>query len=403
MHYGSRNNKSKLLIEDTVDGALPVAFSFTEIDDEMDEKGQEDDVGSQEKPECIDWETVYEKPAKGGDDVQEEKHEENNDDDDDGYSTSNNSEVNYSSDDDEDDDDAKDDDAKDDAKDDAEDEDDAEDDAKDEDDAEDEETEYEDCDTEMSNSACEDEYYAYIKNFPVQLICLEKCKGTLDELFDNQKILPKECMACMFQVTMTLLMYQTEFSFTHNDLHTNNIMYINTDIPFLYYRYRGKQYKVPTYGKIYKIIDYGRSIYTYKGHTFFSDSFAPDGDASTQYNTEPYYNPKKKRVEPNPSFDLCRLGTSIYDFIFDEDVPCHKKAVLGEFQKVILRWCTDDNGKNVLYKSNGEERYPNFKLYKMISRTVHHHTPEAQLSFPEFAKYEFIGVIPRGESVMEIG
>ena len=36
--------------------------------------------------------------------------------------------------------------------------------------------------------------------------------------------------------------------------------------------------------------------------------------------------------------------------------------------------------KNILYKKNGEERYPDFKLYKMIARTVHNHTPEAQLT-----------------------
>ena len=40
------------------------------------------------------------------------------------------------------------------------------------------------------------------------------------------------------------------------------------------------------------------------------------------------------------------------------------------------RWCTDDKGRNVLYKKDGEERYPDFKLYKMIARTVHEHTPE---------------------------
>ena len=32
--------------------------------------------------------------------------------------------------------------------------------------------------------------------------------------------------------------------------------------------------------------------------------------------------------------------------------------------------------KNILYKKNGDERYPDFKLYKMIARTVHNHTPE---------------------------
>ena len=44
----------------------------------------------------------------------------------------------------------------------------------------------------------------------------------------------------------------------------------------------------------------------------------------------------------------------------------------------------DDCGKNVLYKKSGEERYPNFKLYKMIARSVHNHVPENQLDDPLF-------------------
>jgi hypothetical protein len=47
----------------------------------------------------------------------------------------------------------------------------------------------------------------------------------------------------------------------------------------------------------------------------------------------------------------------------------------------------DDKGKNVLYKRNGDERYPEFKLYKMIARIVHKHTPEAQLERDLFKKY----------------
>jgi hypothetical protein len=53
----------------------------------------------------------------------------------------------------------------------------------------------------------------------------------------------------------------------------------------------------------------------------------------------------------------------------------------------VYEWCTDDNGKNILYKRSGEERYPNFKLYKMIARIVHKHTPENQLNLPIFASY----------------
>jgi len=207
----------------------------------------------------------------------------------------------------------------------------------------------------------------------------------LDELFDKNRINCFESVACLFQINMTLLTYQKAFAFTHNDLHTNNVMYVKTDRTYLYYRYQSRVYKVPTFGKIYKLIDFGRGVYRFKGRTFFSDSFAPSGDASTQYNTEPYYNAKKSRVEPNMSFDLCRLGTSIYDFVIpDEDV---EEEELDEFQKTIRRWCCDDHGKNVLYKKNGDERYPNFKLYKMIARTVHAHTPEAQLDFPLFQQF----------------
>ena len=43
--------------------------------------------------------------------------------------------------------------------------------------------------------------------------------------------------------------------------------------------------------------------------------------------------------------------------------------------------------RNILYKNNGEERYPEFKLYKMIARSVHNHTPRVQLEREMFQKY----------------
>jgi hypothetical protein len=229
----------------------------------------------------------------------------------------------------------------------------------------------------------EEEIYAFIKNFPTQMICLEKCDGTLDELFMHDKIDVSQSASCLFQIIMALIVFQKAFSFTHNDLHTNNIMYMNTDIEYLYYCYETKYYRVPTYGRIFKIIDFGRSIYRFQGKTFCSDSFESCGDAYSQYNCEPYINNKKPRVDPNYSFDLCRLGCSIYDFIMDEF-----DTTENELQETITRWCTDDNGKNILYKRSGEERYPGFKLYKMIARNVHKHTPHAQLKFPFFNQFE---------------
>ena len=216
------------------------------------------------------------------------------------------------------------------------------------------------------------------------MICLEKCEGTLDSLFENGLINETNGCSALMQVILSLLTYQRIFHFTHNDLHTNNIMYVNTEQEFIYYKVDNKYYKVPTYGKIFKLIDFGRSIYTFNRQLFCSDSFYPGGDAATQYNFGPFYNPKRPLLNPNYSFDLCRLGTSIYDFIIDGE----SVKDMSPFQKTIYRWCLDDNSKNILYKKNGDERFPEFRLYKMIARTVHEHTPQNQLEYPFFSKYK---------------
>ena len=238
-----------------------------------------------------------------------------------------------------------------------------------------------------SSSESENEYLPlYIYNFPVQMIALERCDGTLDELLEKELLTDNEIIAALAQVIFTLITYQKMFSFTHNDLHTNNIVFKKTKEKFLFYKFERKQYKLPTYGRIYKIIDFGRSIYKFNSHIFCSDSFAPSGDANGQYNTEPYLNSKKPRLEPNPSFDLCRLGCSLYNFFIDPDEELPKD--MNEVQKLVHFWCLDDNKMNILYKRNGDERYPNFKLYKMIARLVHDKTPQSQLALPVFQQFE---------------
>jgi hypothetical protein len=239
--------------------------------------------------------------------------------------------------------------------------------------------------SQSEESSKENSIYAYIKDFPVQMICLEKCKGTIDDLFSKGEMDEENSASALFQIIMTLIAYQKLFHFTHNDLHTNNIVYVETNIEYLYYKYNEKIYKVPTYGKIFKIIDFGRAIYKLNGKIFCSDSFDVCGDAHTQYNCEPFFDGNKPRLEPNYSFDLCRLGCSIYDFILDEIID--EDEEIDELQRTIIRWCSDDNNKNVLYKKNGDDRYPNFKLYKMIARSVNKHIPKNQLEDPYFSQF----------------
>jgi hypothetical protein len=197
----------------------------------------------------------------------------------------------------------------------------------------------------------------------------------------------EELESAIFQIILILYVYQNKFDFTHNDLHTNNVMYVYTDEPFMYYKIKGTFYKIPTFGKIYKIIDFGRSIYKVNNKIICSDSFSPNGTAHTQYNFEPFYNKNKQIVLPNKSFDLCRLACSMIDFIIDDIKEINKFKEVPIYD-LIISWLYDDNGKNVLYKSNGEERYPDFKLYKMIARIVHNHIPEKQFEHVCFNKYK---------------
>ena len=250
------------------------------------------------------------------------------------------------------------------------------------------ETEDEEGSTESFNNDEINNLTLIINKIPTQVISIECCESTFDSLLEENNLRIEELESAMFQVIAMLYLYQQTFKFTHNDLHTNNIMFISTKEEFLYYKILGKYYKVPTYGKIYKIIDFGRSIYTVNNVLLCSDSFSENGTANTQYNFQPFYNPEKPVIEPNYSFDLCRLACSMVDFIVDDmrDLQDYRDTV--PVYDLIISWLYDDNGVNILYKKNGNERYPDFKLYKMIARIVHNHTPENQFKHVCFKKFE---------------
>ena len=242
-----------------------------------------------------------------------------------------------------------------------------------------------------------------IYKFPVLVICMEQIENTFDDYILNNELSEDEWFAYLMQIIMILITYQKVFSLTHNDLHTNNVMYNNTTIKYFYYCYNKKYYKVPTFGKIFKIIDFGRSIYKFNNKIFCSDSFNTNGDASTQYNTEPYFNENKPRLEPNFSFDLCRLACSIFDYVVDDIYEIKDLTKCDPIVKLIVEWCLDDRGVNLLYKNNGMERYPDFKLYKMIARHVHNHTPQAQLERKEFSSFSISHKkIPKNETIFNI-
>ena len=273
--------------------------------------------------------------------------------------------------------------------------------------------------------------FAEFRNFPVQITFLELAEGTLDSLIDIEddedpsmvETKEKRWAAWLFQIIAALAVAQHWFGFVHNDLHTNNVMWCSTDLPYLYYRVRkGGQIsyrKVPTYGRIMKIIDFGRSSFTLPEPAGFviSDAFFPGNDASDQYNCEPFFDPKKgKKIEPNPSFDLCRLAVSLIESLFTER-PADKQPLTiltredggkklytettSGVYNLLWMWLQDDAGKNVLRSPDGEERYPDFDLYRAIAVDVHRAVPKHQIDKPIFQEYKCSDV-PANTTVYDI-
>jgi hypothetical protein len=66
--------------------------------------------------------------------------------------------------------------------------------------------------TAMATAINDCESVAYISNYPVQMICLEKCENTTDYLLENELIDEPKCISALMQIVMTLIVYQKTLS-----------------------------------------------------------------------------------------------------------------------------------------------------------------------------------------------
>jgi hypothetical protein len=260
------------------------------------------------------------------------------------------------------------------------------------------------------------DYVAVLPNFPVQFTVLERCDGTMDRLMVDENDAPSTDMletkeqrwtAWIFQVIAGLVTAQQLYDFVHNDLHTNNVMWVGTGETHMYYHLTGvaggdRYYRVPTYGRIMKIIDFGRATFRPKSAStdnsiWFPDAFSPEAVAGGQYNCGPYFEKSRPKVSPNRSFDLCRLAVAILDTLWWQEPTAKepRKVMTKERGRVqyetvsplwnlMWLWLTDRRGENILRGADGRERYPQFDLYCAIARDAVNAVPAQQLTLPLF-------------------
>jgi hypothetical protein len=265
-----------------------------------------------------------------------------------------------------------------------------------------------DC-SEYSDDETEDEEessfaWAKFTDVPIQVTIMEKCEGTLYGLFTKFPE-PQKQIAWISQVIFTLAYAQRNFSFVHNDLHGNNIMYIKTDLEYINYNCGGTIYRIPTYGYLMKLIDFERSVLSVKLNgmkepkIFMSDHFSQEEEAGGQYNCEPFYNSKFPTVKPNPSFDLVRLATSMFWDIFPEG-PDHADYKEQPLFNLFIKWLTLSDKSSILFGSTNvkHDRYHGFNLYKAIARHCKD-TAVPRKEILELKKLYEVTSVPQGEKV----
>jgi len=260
-----------------------------------------------------------------------------------------------------------------------------------------------------SNGTDETDYGEYtisaiLKDMPVIVFQTERMDGMMDNLLDEEKFEGEwelRWTAWIFQILVALNQIQHVFSLIHNDLHTNNILWKTTDVEFYFYKdSKGKIFKIPTFGKRFVIIDFGRAVFTLNGIEIISSDFNEGHDAEGQYNYGSIRDHDYSAIHPNASFDLVRLSCSLTNVLFSQH-PEQKNsgAILSKEKNWIVRettsqlfnmlwtWLVDDKGENILETQDGQEKYPGFDLYQHIAQHCKRARPNDWIIKPIFSQF----------------
>lgn len=264
--------------------------------------------------------------------------------------------------------------------------------------------------------------YVDLPEMPAVVMYAETCQGTMDEMLNQLEYSPvntpeQERMwtAWIFQVIAALCQLQGGLRLTHNDLHTNNVLWKETNEEFLWYKDSlDRVWKVPTFGRVFTIIDYGRAIFSINNFFCISSDYQDGRNAAGQYNFGPLEDPDEPKVMPNKSFDLCRLSCSLVRglFPYNPEAKENPKVLTKErgwamyetehpLFNLLWSWLRGDNGANILETQDGSEKYPGFDMYIEIAKQVHGAVPHMQLSHPAMKGF-MVRELPKGMKAIVI-
>ncbi len=64
------------------------------------------------------------------------------------------------------------------------------------------------------------------------------------------------------------------------------------------------------------------------------------------------------------------------------------RETVSPLYNVLWSWMIDDDGANILIEPDGDERFPDFELYRHIAAKVHNAVPARQFSKPIFDRFQ---------------
>jgi hypothetical protein len=252
-----------------------------------------------------------------------------------------------------------------------------------------------------------DKYKVTYNNFPVCLMATEVMDYDLGDFIEDHLLVNNICdqdPSLFFEENITSILFQTIAGISivhnfwelyHNDLHLGNIMFKNTNQEYIYYYFKNTYYKVPSFGKIVKIIDWNRATMKYNGVELNNLEYTNVGDCRDMYRFQNSIQNQKKKITPNPNFDLALLA---YEILNISKKILNKKSKL---YKLLIDWTNMNNGDNI-YSHFGKEddTEADFHLYIYIAKYCFNAIPIKQITKPIFTQYRINkSDIPKNEKI----
>jgi len=231
-------------------------------------------------------------------------------------------------------------------------------------------------------------FFLQRNNFPCLLIYMENMVNDLYHyIYQSGKILEYEWSCYIFQVIAGLTVVQKYYNLYHNDLHLSNIMYNYTTKKYLYYKFNTTYFRINTYNKIIKIIDWGRSTYHFNNNQGNNITFNVEGEAFGQYINNRINNQGKNYIDYNPSIDLYILGKNL--------ITIDKFPNKGNLKNLVNKW--------INYSSSDHFNDESFDMYIRASKEAYNGIPKEQfysIVFKKFIINKFS--IPRNEIIYNL-